>query len=141
MATSMNSFFTTLGSSQNSKSDEECSRFINNVFKSDDHLNPRKNLFFSEFSFRPTSSTIIEKLISKLDSGSSAGVTDIATKILKASSAAISPFLVKLLSTCIENSIFPNEFKLAVVTPLFKNKGDADDINNYRGISVLPPVA
>ena len=28
-----------------------------------------------------------------------------------------------------------------MVTPLFKNKGLSDDLNNYRGISILPPVA
>jgi hypothetical protein len=28
--------------------------------------------------------------------------------------------------------------KVAFVTPLFKNKGNADDINKYRGISILP---
>ena len=29
----------------------------------------------------------------------------------------------------------------AVVTPLFKNKGDKNDTNSYRGISVLPSIA
>ncbi|CAF1100896.1 unnamed protein product, partial [Brachionus calyciflorus] len=33
----------------------------------------------------------------------------------------------------------PNDWKTAIVTPLYKNKGSIDDINNYRGISVLPP--
>ena len=28
-----------------------------------------------------------------------------------------------------------------MVTPLYKNKGDLSDFNNYRGISVLSPFA
>ena len=43
--------------------------------------------------------------------------------------------------TALRHSTEPNEWKFAVVTPLFKNKGDVKDINNYRGISVLPPIA
>lgn len=31
------------------------------------------------------------------------------------------------------------QFKEAIVTPLFKNKGSILDKNNYRGISTLPP--
>ena len=34
----------------------------------------------------------------------------------------------------------PTEFKHAIVTPLYKGKGDADNFDNYRGISVLPPI-
>ena len=40
----------------------------------------------------------------------------------------------------ITNSI-PSEFKCAIVTPLYKGKGSKREINNYRGISVLPPLA
>ncbi|CAF1084798.1 unnamed protein product [Brachionus calyciflorus] len=35
----------------------------------------------------------------------------------------------------------PIEWKTAVVKPLFKKKGSNDDLNNYRAISILPPIA
>ncbi len=35
---------------------------------------------------------------------------------------------------------FPIEWKSTIVTPLYKNKGANSDSNNYRGISVLPPI-
>ena len=36
--------------------------------------------------------------------------------------------------------IIPDEWKTAVVSPLYKNKGLESDPNSYRGISVLPPI-
>ncbi len=34
----------------------------------------------------------------------------------------------------------PSDWKTAVATPIYKNKGVKNDVNNYRGISVLPPI-
>jgi len=51
------------------------------------------------------------------------------------------PLLSKLFNCCIETKKIPNEWKFAELTPLFKGKGDKCEINNYRGISVLPPVS
>ena len=141
IASGINKYFTSLGNAQNLKSDAECSSFINRVFKNDERLERNRQNSQSEFSFRHTSHTILEKLISQLDTSSSPGVTEIATKILKSSSSAIAPFLARLFNSCIDKSALPDEFKQAIVTPLYKNKGNADDINNYRGISVLPPIA
>ena len=47
----------------------------------------------------------------------------------------------ELFNFCITNNCLPNEWKFAMVTPLYKNKGDLSDFNNYRGISVLSPFA
>ena len=51
------------------------------------------------------------------------------------------PLLTKLFNHCIDIGKFPIEWKSALVTPLYKNKGVRSDFNNYRGISVLPPIA
>ena len=41
----------------------------------------------------------------------------------------------------INNGCILDEFKHAIVTPLYKGKGEDSSIDNYRGISVLPPLA
>ena len=63
-------------------------------------------------------------------------------KILKHSSSKLASILTALFNYCIESNQIPAEWKEAFVTPLVKKKKlSLFDLNNYRGISVLPPVA
>jgi len=59
--------------------------------------------------------------------------------------AKIMPVIVEPLTEyfndCLSGNVFPDEWKCAVVTPLYKGKGSRSDRNNYRGISVLSPIA
>jgi hypothetical protein len=48
----------------------------------------------------------------------------------------ISP-ITKLFICAVKQGLFPDQLKKAAVAPIFK-KGDAEDVNNYRPISVLP---
>ena len=52
----------------------------------------------------------------------------------------ITPSLTQIFIKSFNTGIFPTEWKLARVTPIFK-KGKRDDPNNYRAISVIPTVA
>ena len=52
----------------------------------------------------------------------------------------IAPSLTQIFTKSINTGIFPTEWKLARVTPIFK-KGKRDDPNNYRRISIIPTVA
>ena len=48
--------------------------------------------------------------------------------------------LTGIFNQSLVNGIFPSDWKLAKVTPIFKN-GFKSDLNNYRSISVIPTVA
>ena len=48
--------------------------------------------------------------------------------------------LAIMLNTSIETSQFPNLWKLARITPIFKG-GDRSDKSNYRPISILPVIS
>ena len=48
----------------------------------------------------------------------------------------ILPLLVELFNFVFDSGNFPSEWFSVIVIPLF-NKGSRDDVNNYRGISLL----
>ena len=64
----------------------------------------------------------------------------IPNKILKCSKDVISRSLTDIFNASIQSGIFPDDFKIAGVTPIFK-EGEKGDVSNYRPISILCAVA
>ena len=136
-------FFTSL-TSESTIDRLESKVFIEKTF---DEINEKrvksnlKALNCEKFEFLPVNPDQVQQLIDNLSETSGPGITGISSKIIKAASAKLVPFITQLFNDCIENNIVPTEWKTAVVTPIYKKKGNQNDINNYRGISVLPPLA
>ena len=78
-------------------------------------------------------------ILKKLNPNKSSGYDLISNRVLKETSFIIAPFLVKLFNICLSKGVFPECFKLAKVTPLFKG-GDKHNLNSYRPISLLPCI-
>ena len=64
----------------------------------------------------------------------------IPVKVIKHSATILAPVMVKLFTYFISSGNIPSDFKTALVFPLFE-KGDKSICDNYRGISVLSPLA
>ena len=79
-------------------------------------------------------------LIKSLDVNKSSGHDGISARMLKEAGDSIVPSLTRLINLSLEHCIYPTTWKWANVIPLFK-KGDKDNPNNYRPISVLPTVS
>ena len=62
-------------------------------------------------------------------------MSKIPTWALKDSAAAISIPITIIINRCIRESIYPDDLKHAIVTPLFK-KGNPSEAINYRPISI-----
>ena len=77
------------------------------------------------------------KFLSTLDVKKSAGVDGISAHMLKLSAPYITHIITEICNLSITKNQFLNDWKTAVVTPLFK-KGSTDDPGNYRPISILP---
>jgi hypothetical protein len=130
-----NVFFTSLSSNSSSASDE-CIDFSNNHFKT--FLNNNNN---SYFDFKKINVSTVQKAFSNVSSTSGPGIADISIKILKNNTYSLLWVFTELFNDCITTGELPCDFKTALVTPLYKKKGNKEDVNNYRGISVIPPAA
>ena len=62
-------------------------------------------------------------------------------KLIKIAGQHIADCLLYIINFSPFNGIFPEDWKLARVIPVFKNKGDVDVMSNYRPISVIGHIA
>ena len=81
----------------------------------------------------------ILKIITKLDQNKAHGHDKISIRMIKMCSTSICKSLRLIFNHCIENGIYPCEWKKANVVPIHK-KGDLrkQTLKNYRPVSLLP---
>ena len=117
--------------------DRDVAQTLNNFFE-----NAVKSLGIKEnqYIFTFSSITVEEILseISSLDSKKAGTFKNIPTKHLKETSDICSEYLLNVWNNeIVLNHCFPDNLKLADITPIFK-KDDATLAKNYRPVSVLP---
>ena len=84
--------------------------------------------------------TEIYTILGRLKNGKATGMHLISNSVLKAIKDIIAPSLTDLFNASIKAKIFPDDFKVARVTPIFKN-GETDNLGNHRPISILGSIA
>ena len=94
----------------------------------------------SVFSIEPTSSAKVLELMLKLSKKKAIGLDGISSQLIKISAPVIVASITEIFNCSIVTRIFPDEWKAARVTPVFKG-GSPSDVNNYRPISIIPMVA
>lgn len=131
IANEFNSFFTSIGKS-----------LANNIPKTlNDDINKFRTLKNSQRSFNlePTNEYEIINLIDSLSNNTSCGHDKISAFILKKVKLIIAPILTNILNLSMVNGFYPDQLKIARVTPIFKS-GSNSLFNNYRPISVLSSI-
>ena len=92
------------------------------------------------FQLSEIKSSRVLKLLLKLDVSKATGLDQISNTILKLAGPVICNQLTDLFNLSVKSGVFPNDWKLAKVSPIHKT-GERNDANNYRPISVLPTIA
>ena len=62
-------------------------------------------------------------------------------KLIKIAGQHIVDSLLYTINDSLFNRTFPDEWKFARVTPVFKNNGDVDAMSNYRPITVIGHIS
>mgnify|MGYP000297251403 CR=1 FL=1 len=128
IANDLNSYFAEVGSNLAA----QVNPTENNEFQ--DYL---QNPCMQTFTFKPITADSVNKIIDSLKPKTSCGHDGISVKLVKDMKHEISNALTLIINQSITTGIFPENMKIAKVTPLFK-KGDVHMFENYRLISLLP---
>ena len=94
----------------------------------------------SIFEFKLLKPVDVYKVFSKLKNGKAAGMHLIPNRILKNVKDILTPSITDIFNASIKSKTFPDDFKIARVTPIFKG-GDTEDLGNYQPISILASTA
>ena len=92
-------------------------------------INKSINVFFTIEELR--------KHINKLKNNKTPGIDNILNEFLKHCPDELLPAIVKFFNIILESGKVPSEWTVGIIKPLYKNKGDINDANNYRGITLL----
>ena len=89
------------------------------------------------FNIPPITLNFVKKNLSKINCSKSCGIDNLQGKFLKLAAQVISTSLLIIYNLSLKTGIFPEKWKQARVTPIFKS-GDDTNCDNYRPISILP---
>ena len=82
----------------------------------------------------------VDSIINKLKNKTSRGIDGISNQILKIAKAELLRPLTFLINQMIHTGTYPQQLKIAKVTPIFK-ANDKEHFSNYRPISLLPSIS
>ena len=78
--------------------------------------------------------------IAQIKTNKSPGIDYLSAKLLKDVGDTISESLANIFNLSLQSGIFPDDWKLARITPIYKD-GSKTECGNYRPISVISIVA
>ena len=85
----------------------------------------------------PITTQEILHAINKLHNGKATGLDKIANEHIKETKNIFIPIYEKLFNLILDTGIFPEQWSTGTIKPIYKNKGDHLNTQNYRPITIL----
>ena len=84
--------------------------------------------------------TEVEVGAGKLINGKAAGKDEVTGEMIKGGGNKVVDWIWRLCNTAFESGVVPEDWRSAVIFPIYKNKGKRNECSNYRGICLLSVV-
>ena len=130
IAAGFNEYFSTTGSKLSERTEDSDTDPLSFV-------TPVHDKVFA-FNFITVGEVIVA--LNLIQSKKSSGLDGISTRLLTDAAHIIADPIANIFNLSLQTIIFPDDWKLAKVTPVFKH-GNKNDCGNYRPISVISVVA
>ena len=75
--------------------------------------------------------------VKNLKNGKACGKDKILNEFIKVTFNEMKEVYIDLFNRILDEGQIPESWTIGMITPIFKNKGDRGDFNNYRGITIL----
>ena len=93
------------------------------------------------FKFKDVQRTDLMTLLISLSDKTGMDILGFDRKLVKIAGEHIVDSLLCIINDSLSNGTFPDDWKIARVTPVYKNNGDINVMSNYRPISVIGHIA
>ena len=90
-----------------------------------------------QFPFNSGTTSEIYKLLKTIDDKKATGTDKIPPKLVKISAEVLSQPLANAINNSISKGVFPDNAKIASVSPIDKQSDDKNKVSNFRPVSVL----
>ena len=116
--------------------------YFSNLFNVENEFAPRveKGVLEGQLNVRACSCISkgeVEEALRKMKSGKAVGPDLIPVEFWKCLGEVGLDWLLELFNVIFRIVRMPSEWRTSTVIPLYKDKGDVQDCNNYRGIKLL----
>lgn len=101
-----------------------------------DNNEPNNELDLTELNQQITQEEIMQA-IKRLKNGKSSGIDNTLNEHIKHTAEMLLPLYHKLFNLIFDNGIIPDSWKIGIIHPVYKNKGDKKKPENYRPITLL----